>query len=160
MSERPLVIEQCHRVGQVGALCEQHPPPGLVQRDLRRIEWHDVERHPGSKHCLRRRDVHLDVVLGVGRMIRAAVAAANRPAHDHDALQLPERSWIALDRGADVRRRSDGDQRDLARMLPNLSQQKINCRRMPPIRLPRRPARLRDRSLPRMRLDADGYRNV
>ncbi len=133
----PLRCQHLKRVRHRRAHRGQQGPLHLVELQLRCIERHHVDGHAAAKELLRRCRVHGDVVFGVGsvrlRIPKVAVAAIDRTAHHHHPLQLAKACRIAIDRRTDRRQRSQRQQRNLARSLPNLVQQKRH-------RIPMRPS--------------------
>src|SRR5215469_8221846 len=64
------------------------------------------------------------------RVTQIAVSAPNTAAHQHHALELSKRRCVLVDGRAYIHQWANRDQRDLARMLPDLLQQKRHRIRM------------------------------
>src|SRR6266700_1977477 len=112
------MIEESKGVGERRALAEEEGALDLVELELGGVEGHDEERHSGGEESLGGRNVIEDVPFGLQRRRRAeaevAIAALDGAAHHNDALELAEGGEVFVDGGADVHKRADGDERDLA----------------------------------------------
>ena len=102
----------------------------FVELQLRGIERHHVDGNTAGEEFLRGGDVAVDVVFRlravVGRVAEVAVAFADRAAHDDDAIEFLEGGRIAIDGGADVGERTDGDERDVAGIFADLVEEEID----------------------------------
>ncbi len=127
----PEVVELGEGVGEVGVGVEEEVAAGLVELDLGGVERRDEERDAGGEEGLGGGDVHLDVVFGFGAVAgvvaEVVVAAADRAAHDDDALEQPEGGGVLLDDGSDVGEGAESDEGDLVGVLLYLVEQEGDC---------------------------------
>lgn len=120
----PLVVEERESVSDRSSLAKEEGAFDLVHLQLSRVERHDEEGDSGSEEFLGGGDVVEDVPLRLRRRGRpiaeVAVTALDRATHHDDTLEFPEGGGVLVDGGADVHQRTDGDQRDLARVVADL----------------------------------------
>ena len=130
----PLVVERGERVRERGSLLEEECALVFVEFQLGGVERHHVDRDAAGEEFLRGGDVAVDVVFGlravIGRVALVAVAFADGAAHDDDAIEFFECGGVAVDGGADVGERADGDEGDVAGIFFDLVEEEVDGLRM------------------------------
>ena len=125
----PLVIKQRQLVRQRRPMCKNLLPLLHLQVNLRRIQRHHEHRHTRRQQRPQPRRIAADVPLRIRRTTLAVapvISAIDAPTHHHHPLELAKRRRIALDRRLNIVQRPNRDQRNLARMHPNLIEQKAD----------------------------------
>ena len=84
---------------------------------------------PLASKAFRTCRITIDIPLGIGRpalSVASVVAPIHASAHQHNSLELANHRRIPLDGRLHIEQRADGDERDLARMVPSLVQNKLD----------------------------------